>query len=368
MQRRDFLGKLAGMSLLAVMPTACSIQSKQPVRYVSAAKDQQGFAVFGMDTEQNIQWRFALPERAHAATLSPDGSSVIITGRRPSTQAWLLETATGKMIRHINSKPNRHFFGHTVFDPTGRYIYSTENNTQTFDGLVVVRDLYKDAKVVNEFLSGGIGPHELLFMPDNKTLAVANGGIKTSAGSREKLNLDTMQPNLAYVDAQTGQIIHTIKPAHHHMSVRHMAVRQDGLVGIGVQFQGDKTQNIPLILTHQIGQEAFTPVSIPENDWLIFNQYIGSVAINNTTNQLCATSPRGNCVAVVDLGSEDRISYIHHLPDGCGVVATQDAHYPFTLSDGFGQTSMYSVSHIQRQKIPHEGIKWDNHMTGVFSY
>lgn len=372
MQRRDFMGRLVGMSLLAVLPSACRhISSHQSVSLISAAKDKQGFAVFGMNAAQRILWRFALPERAHAASISPHGVHVIITGRRPSTQSWLLETSTGKLIKHIKSQPHRHFFGHSVFDSAGRYLFSTENNTHNFAGLVVVRDLHQNAAVVNEFSSGGIGPHELLFMPESssdaslsKRLVVANGGIKTAAGSRKKLNLETMQPNLAYLNAVSGKVIQRVHPAHHKMSIRHISVRQDGLVGVGVQFQGNKTDNIPLILTHHMGDTALTPMQMANDNWLVFNQYIGSVAINSQTNQLCATSPRGNCIALFDLTRMDKQASILPLLDGCGVAATT---HGFSLSDGLGNTSVMTHHSTNRklQKTQHTGISWDNHITAI---
>lgn len=369
MQRRDFIKQLASMSLLATLPSACGRLSTSATRYISAAKDAQGFAVFALDAMQQVLWRFALPERAHAASISPDGSQVIITGRRPATQSWLLYVATGELIQPIRSEKNRHFFGHSIFDPTGRFLYSTENNTQTYDGLVVVRDLYKHAQVVNEFFSGGIGPHELLMLPNTQykqhanLLVVANGGIKTAAGSREKLNLDSMQPNLSYVDAASGKLIQSIEPKHHQMSIRHIAARQDGLIGIGVQFKGEKTANIPLILTHHMDADEFTIMTMPQNNWLRFNQYIGSVAINSHSNQLCATSPRGNCVAVVDLAAPKQPANIMNLPDGCGVVNDKDG---FILSNGFGHTSaLHSSSNKLVTTSRHQSIHWDNHMTGI---
>ena len=49
--------------------------------------------------------------------------------------------------------------------------------------------------------SGGIGPHEILRLPGARLLAIANGGIHTRPDTgREKLNLDTMRPNLTLMD------------------------------------------------------------------------------------------------------------------------------------------------------------------------
>lgn len=395
MQRRDFLTSLAGLGVCSLLPLACSRQEASNAKLdvndakkaqpliISAAKDAKGYAVYAMNAQQKLLWRFALPERAHDASISPDGSMVMVTGRRPSKQAWLLNSATGQLIQPIKTASQRHFFGHTVFDDSGRYAYSTENNTRNFDGLVVVRDLYHQAQVVAEYPSGGVGPHQLLLMPNlsdyesanaknsilpkQKMLVIANGGIKTAENSRKKLNLADMQPNLAYMDVGSGNIKQLIQPAHHQMSIRHIAINQlTGQVGIGVQFQGNKTQNIPLLLTHQFGDTTFKTVRIPAQDWSVFNQYIGSVAINSH-QYLCATSPRGNCAIFADLTKPKQTAQLIRLHDCCGVVSTDDS---FIVSDGFGNTShvlpsdMDNTSHyLVNKSLPHQGIQWDNHMT-----
>ena len=59
---------------------------------------------------------------------------------------------------------------------------------------------------LDEFSSGGIGPHEILRLPSGN-LAVANGGIRTHPETgRKKLNLDTMRPNLTVL-SPTGGVV-----------------------------------------------------------------------------------------------------------------------------------------------------------------
>ena len=89
--------------------------------------------------------------------------------------------------------------------------------------------------------------------PDGETLIIANGGIKTEQASREELNLDTMHPSLAYLNRHDGTLLEQIIPEHNQMSVRHLAMHDDGTVMIGIQFQGERHINVPLVLTHKRG-------------------------------------------------------------------------------------------------------------------
>ena len=88
---------------------------------------------------------------------------------------------------------------------------------------------------------GGIGPHEVLLLPDGKTLCVANGGILTHPDyGKLELNLDTMRPSLAYLDAASGKLLERVEldPALHRLSIRHLAVAADGAVWFGCQYMG----------------------------------------------------------------------------------------------------------------------------------
>src|SRR3546814_17224363 len=80
-----------------------------------------------------------------------------------------------------------------------------------------------------------IGPHEMVLLSDGRTLAVANGGIQTHpARRREKLNIDTMQPSLAYIDAESGALLHDhrLQPALHPASIRPIAATAGATVGV----------------------------------------------------------------------------------------------------------------------------------------
>ena len=69
---------------------------------------------------------------------------------------------------------------------------------------------------------------------------VANGGIDTHPESgRTKLNIATMAPNLAYLNA--GEVIEavTLPQEMHKNSIRHLAVDNQGQVAFGMQWQGD---------------------------------------------------------------------------------------------------------------------------------
>src|SRR5690606_21933209 len=123
----------------------------------------------------------------------------------------------------------------------------------------------------------GIGPHQLRWMPDGETLAVANGGIRTEADSREMLNRDNMEASLVIM-GRDGRLISKEQLADQMNSVRHMAVARDGTVVTGQQYEGDPMDAVPLVAIKRPGQ-PFQPFPLGEMQRRAMNQYTARAAI-----------------------------------------------------------------------------------------
>lgn len=112
-------------------------------------------------------------------------------------------------------------------------------------------------KRIGEFASGGIGPHDIAWTGDG-TLVVANGGIETHPDSgRTKLNIPTMRPNLSYIRDRRVIEQTEMPSALRKNSIRHLSVRQDGLVAFAMQWQGDERDGVPLAGLHRTAKSLF---------------------------------------------------------------------------------------------------------------
>ncbi len=361
------------------------------------SNDENGFGVVGIDADRQIVWQTTMPERVHDIVVQPIATTknpiaknsivktnntlnntlnnngyrhVVVMGRRPSESFWVLDTATGQVQFAIKAADNRHFYGHACYSLDGSMLYVTENDTISLTGKIGIYDALHNYQKITEFDSQGIGPHELIMHPDGETLIIANGGIKTEQASREELNLDTMRPSLAYLNRHDGTLIEQIIPEHNQMSVRHLAIHDDGTVMIGIQFQGEKHINVPLVLTHNRGDFDFKPLIMPGNQWQRFHQYIASVAVDSEHNLLCVATPIGDCAAIYDLNTRMLIDEVR-LPDCAGVslslssqvssqvasrTARKDRISGFIVSDGLGQLTRLQVNHISVEKMGLKGI------------
>ena len=249
MKRRTLLG-LGGAVLAAsgIAGWSLSRHGGQPV-LLSARNDQQGrhYAVgYRLDGSQV----FATPvaERCHDVYPHPYLPLAVFVGRRPSRESYLIDSRDGRLLQVLASPPDRHFYGHGVFHRDGEWFYTTENDTRDAGcGVLGVYRLQgRELVRVGEHATHGIGPHQLLWMPDHETLVIANGGIRTEADSREMMNLDAMEPSLVLL-RRDGSLVSKEQLPERMNSVRHLAVAADGTVVSGQQYEGDPMDRVPLL-------------------------------------------------------------------------------------------------------------------------
>jgi hypothetical protein len=258
----------------------------------------------------------------------------------------------------ITSPPGHHFYGHGVFSADGRLLYAAENAFETATGVIGIYDCTDGFRRKGALASHGTGPHELLLMPDNRTLVVANGGIETHPDfGRQKLNIPLMKPSLAYIDIATGDLVDQVflPQALHKLSIRHLCADGGGAVWFGCQYQGGQGDDVPLLGRHRRGAE---PELFGAEGGLCrsMNHYVGSLAANSDGSLVSATSPRGG-IAVMIEAETARIVSTRSLPDVCGVAAD---------GPGFAHSTHSGIFDIHGHEFSsHKIAAWDNHLLRI---
>ena len=99
----------------------------------------------------------------------------------------------------------RHLAGHGLFSHDGQRLFTPEYDYEHQRGVLAVRDA-RDFHIIDEIDTLGLDPHEVAWLPDGRSLLVANGGIMTHPRNfRRKLNIPTMDPSLCAIDASNGR-------------------------------------------------------------------------------------------------------------------------------------------------------------------
>jgi len=305
----------------------------------------------------------ALPGRGHDIALAPDGTTAVVFGRRPGFFALAIGLAGGGGCLRIDSPPGRHFYGHGAFSADGALLFATENAFETGEGRIAVLDATDGFRRIDDWPSHGIGPHDMALGLGGRTLIVANGGVMTHPSrDREKLNLDTMAPSLALLDATDGRLLAEARPARElqRLSIRHVAQAPDGLIAAGMQWEGDPLEPVPLVATWDgAGGLAFCDPFEPAN--LALAGYTGAVSFDPSGTTIAATSPQGHAAG---LWRRDDLAPLASLPipEVCG-LCPGDSPGSVILSSGLG--GLWSVEPDGTMAALDQGGEtrlWDNHL------
>jgi uncharacterized protein len=361
--RRQLLSAGLAVGLIAPFSLFAST-TNQPI-LISAASDKQGkhWALCLQENGELIS-QLRLPGRAHQIIKHPKRSEIAIIGRRPGRYLAIASIYSGKEIRHLQPEKGFHFYGHALYTPDGRYLVTTENHIDSGEGYIFVRDTHNDYRIHKHFLSHGIGPHEIKLSSNLDTLVIANGGILTHPDKgRVKLNLDSMAPSLTYISLKNGKLLEqvSLSKRYHQLSIRHIDINQQDEVLIGMQYQGDKTDNVPLVASHKRG-EALKPLWAPEPINYAMKHYCGSVCFDTSGKRAAISSPKGDIITFWDCGKLEYIGSVR-CKDACGLASYQKNQ--FFISNGRGSLFQYHALNqnlkIISTRIP-DSMAWDNHL------
>lgn len=374
LSRRNLL--LSSLSAAALASGGLLISTRRKATrtgtLLSAFEDARGDQyVGGLSLQDSRVFGARVPMRAHGCAVHPnDPQRVLFFARRPGTQAFELDRAALRVRTVFSTQAGQHLAGHGVYSPAGDLIFTPEHDYERARGVIVVRDA-RNFAVIGEMNSNGIDPHEVAWLPDGRSLLVANGGIMTHPRTfRRKLNIDTMDPSLCVLDTLSGECQEQLRLPDHLLSIRHLAMSSDGTTAVGLQYEGNKEQ-APAIAalyrprataSHSKGERGeFRLLTAPPEETRRFQGYVASIAISETHDVIAAACPYGGGVACWSLRTERYLGFItaaetyglSRLADGSIVASQRDG-----TAYGLDETRLRS--HFLRVASP-ELIRWDDH-------
>lgn len=364
--RRNLLA--CGGVLLAstMLPLRCAFGSTR-MRFITAARRGNGqYCLLVLAEDGAIEREIALTGRGHDIALSPDGRTAVAFARRPGTFAVAIDLSGARAPVTLASAPGRHFYGHGIFSRDGRLLYATENDYDEARGVLGVYDVAAEYQRIGELETHGVGPHEVLLMPDGETVCIANGGIETHPDAgRAKLNLDTMQPSLVFIDRRSGDIKahHELARELHHLSIRHLCLDGSGVVWFGGQWEGGP-DSVPWVVGHA---RADSPIVFSESAGAVgarLKGYIGSMAASQDGAIVAASAPRAGRVLYFD-AEHGRVVGERQLSDVCGVAPAHSSD--IAQSSGEGHLQISSPIGGSGDGLVHRlaEIAFDNHLRAI---
>ena len=362
--RRSLLSG-AGAALAAGLAprSAAALATSEALIVGPAMRADGSFAVMILSERGDLVREISLPARGHDLAVHRASGRAVAFARRPGTFAVAFDLFARTAPHVFIASPDRHFFGHGAYSEDGKLLFATENDFGASQGVIGVYDATDEYIRVGEFPTLGIGTHEVILLPDGKTLAIANGGIETTPEyGREMLNIPTMDPSLAFVDID-GRFItqHRLPARFHQLSIRHMAIGADGAIWFGTQWEGDPLATPPLVgrASLENGLELVA-ISTPElND---MRRYVGAMAASRDGTLISASAPRGGYVVHFS-GETGRYAGRTAIADSSGI--TGYGKKSILASNGRGLIVETDAGGDSREVAICRGVAFDNHLRAV---
>lgn len=367
MQRRQFLSLAAfGLfgSALATQELFESAQPKPAPKLYSANDNTLGqhfLSQFDLNSRQLQQQR--VPMRGHAA-LALDQDLALLFGRRPAFESVRVDFKQGT-VASFKPSQHRHFNGHGCLSADRKLLFTTETDYENRRGVIGIRDL-STLKQFAEYPSYGLDPHDLQLMPDGKTLVIANGGIETHPDfERRKLNIDTMQPSLVYLELATGKKLAEYRLPDHLLSIRHLHVSAQGEVAVALQYEGNLHRQQPSsLVAWQAAGGELNLLKIAPTDLAPLRGYLADIIYDPKQELLVSATPRGHQISLWSTATK---SFVQALPlaAASGISLGLEPN-SFLVSNSQGglyqfQTSPTEPAHlVELQQFPE--LAWDNHL------
>lgn len=357
-RRRLLAGAGAAAVAAGLLPAGAIAMSRTASRaaHLAAAGELDGrHTLCLLDAAGRVLRQEVLPQRGHGFAFDPARRLLVGFARRPGRFA-LAVPLDGGPARFFETPPNRHFYGHGCFSPDGRLLYACENDFDAARGAIGIYDATAGFARIGEFDAGGIGPHQVEFLADGRTLAVAVGGIETHPDyGRTKLNLATMEPSAVLLDARDGRILaqDRLPPELHQLSLRHLAVDAWGRVWLGGQHEGPATDLPPLLAVFAEGR--LRSVAMAPALSARYRNYVGSVVASGDGRLVATSSPRGSIVTIWD-AADARPLASHELADVCGLAAWGRG---FLATGGLGD--LLHITADGARPLSRLSANWDNH-------
>lgn len=357
--RRQFIGASLASATLA----ACRSTPAHRGVLLSGFEDARGDQyVGGLSLADGRVFGARAPMRVHGCAIDPrDPDRAIFFARRPGADAFALNRESMQVRKVFTTPEGRHLAGHGVFSADGAWLFTPEHDYERPRGVIAVRDA-RTFDIVREIDGRGIDPHEIAWLPDQRHLLVANGGILTHPRSyRAKLNLDTMDPSLSVIDVLSGECVDQQRLPDHQLSIRHLAIAANGASVVGLQYEGDRDR-APGVVALYRRDSGLRLLGAPIETRAYFKGYVASVAVSDEHDLIAAACPYGAGVACWSLRDQRYL----------GLVRAQEAYGLSRLADGSVMGSerdgaAFTIDeHRQRshfaQVAEFGAIRWDDHL------
>jgi hypothetical protein len=333
-RRSVLLGAGAAAIGLQAFGLACARTAKGkgtiigPGRFVDTRTGAMSFVCCLFDLDRGDSRTFDMGFFGHGLAVHPLEPWRAVMFEKKGPGACEMDLRAGRVLRPLTTPKSRAFYGHGAYSRDGKLLYATENELETGDGLVAVRDA-SSLRELGRFPTYGKSPHDCRLIDEGQTLAITNGG-----GTIDEASL----PSVTFVDVRSEKLEERLTFETPRINAGHLALsRSRDLVTISAPRDGLPKTALGGV-SIRVGSGPFSTMSEPAP---VVERMVGeslSLCIDESTGIVGVTNPDGNVVTFWNL-RERRFVKNLDLPAPRGIAQTLDGEH-LVLSYGAGTLTL----------------------------
>jgi hypothetical protein len=306
-----------------------------PGRFVDTRTGQMSFVLCLFDLDHETSRTVDMTFFGHGLALHPKEPWRAVMFEKKGPGACELDLRAGRVVRPVTTPAGRAFYGHGAFSRDAQLLYATENQLDTREGLIAVRDA-KTLVELGRFPTYGKSPHDCRLIDDGRTLAITNGGGRIDEDS---------PPSVTFVDVQSEKLQEKLVFDTPRINAGHLALtRGRDLVASSAPRDGLPTSALGGV-TMRVGGGPFVTLKEPQD---VTARMVGeslSLCIEEKTGVVGVTNPDGNIVTFWDLAQKRFVKKLD-LPAPRGITQTLDGEH-LVVSYGAGTLTLLDPRRLE---------------------
>jgi uncharacterized protein len=299
-----------------------------PGRFVDTRTGALSFVLCLFDLDRGDSRTIDVGFFGHGLALHPTEAWRAVMFEKKGPGACEMDLRDGRVLRPLNTPSSRAFYGHGAYSRDGKLLFATENELETRDGLVAVRDA-STLRELGRFPTYGKSPHDCRLIDDGLTLALTNGGGRIDEDS---------PPSVTFVDVRSEKLLERVVFETPRINAGHLALtRGRDLVAISAPRDGLPATALGGV-TIRVGSAPPSTMSEPQD---VIARMVGeslSLCIDEATGVVGVTNPDGNIVTFWHLREKRFVGKLD-VPAPRGLTQTLDGQH-LVLSYGAGTLTL----------------------------
>ncbi|MNJ93289.1 hypothetical protein D3C87_109680 [compost metagenome] len=292
-------------------------------------KDEHGSILIGNFAGTELK-KFDVSFVGHQVIQSPTKLNQFFSVQKWGRNAVAVDSLTDE-AHYLQLPPDHYFFGHGVFLPNGEHILISVMDQKNMQGKLHIYDT-KSLKLVEQYKTAGINPHDVQISHNGQQLIVMHAGLPLNErNGRAPKSAITLESCISKLSISSGDLIsqHVLDTGHRAYA-HFLNLSDTDILCMGLSIADNYNEkNQPASLAYLSKNEVTNIMEDP-----LISEFIGEALSGRklkNSDTAVVTLPEAQKIILVDLKNRSAILTLDAISPR-GIVEMPDANYLITQS------------------------------------